>query len=348
MAKKKRGCISWFFIFGLFVIGLGAVVFFYANQFALKDNVKSDQLKTELLIPKGATFNQVVDSLMQNDILIHEASFRQVAQLKGYDKAVKAGRFLIKHDWNNLQLVNYLRSGNQAPVRLVINNVRTKEELAGKIASQIELDSLTILNQLHNPEVAKEYGFDSDTFPAMFLANTYEVYWNLSEENLLKRMNKEYKRFWNKERLAKAEALNLTPVDAIILASIVEEETKAKSEMATVAGLYLNRLKKGMKLESDPTVKYAMGDFSIRRVLNKHLKKESPYNTYMNVGLPPGPIRIPELTTVKAVLNPEKHSYIFMCAKPDFSGKHAFAETLREHNNNANRYRKALNTKGIY
>lgn len=345
---KKRGCISWFFIFGLFVIGLGAVVFFYANKFALKDNVKPDQLKTELLIPKGATFNQVVDSLMQNDILIHEASFRQIAQLKGYDKAVKAGRYIIKNDWNNLQLVNALRSGNQSPVRLVINNVRTKEELAGKIANQIELDSLAILNQLQNPNMAKEYGFDKHTFSAMFLANTYEVYWNIDEEGLFKRMNKEYNRFWNEERLAKAKALNLSAVDVITLASIVEEETKAKSEMSTVAGLYLNRLNKGMRLESDPTVKFAVGDFAIRRVLNKHLKKQSPYNTYLNVGLPPGPIRIPELTTVKAVLNPKKHNYIFMCAKPDFSGKHAFAETLREHNNNANRYRKALNTNGIY
>lgn len=348
MAKKKRGCIRWFFIFGLLVIGIGTVIFYYANQFALKDNIKADQSKTELLIPNHASFNQVVDSLMQNNILIHEASFRQIAQLKGYNKAVKAGRYMIQNNWNNLQLVNALRSGNQAPVRLVINNVRTKEDLAGKIAKQIELDSLSILNQLRNPDVAEQYGFNANTIQAMFLANTYEVYWNINEDKLLKRMHKEYNRFWNKERLSKANTLNLSPIDAITLASIVEEETKAKSEMATVAGLYLNRLRKGMKLESDPTVKYAVGDFAIRRVLNKHLKIDSPYNTYKNIGLPPGPIRTPELSTVKAVLNPEKHNYIFMCAKPDFSGKHAFAETLREHNNNANRYRKALNTNGIY
>ena len=347
MAKRK-GCGGIIFILLLLVVGAALVAGFYAYNYILKDNVASDDLETELLIPTDATFEQVVDSLDANNILINKASFIQVAKAKKYNELVKPGRYLIKNDYNNLELVDFLRSGRQSPVQFIINNVRTNEDLAGRVGGKLEIDSLQILEALNSTQVAGKYGFTQQTFPSMFLANTYELYWNTSLDSFLDRMKKEYDRFWTEEREKKAEDLGLSKIEVITLASIVEEETKAVDEMPVVAGLYLNRLNKGMRLEADPTVKYAVGDFTLRRVLNKHLETKSPYNTYRNYGLPPGPIRIPELTAVDAVLSPKEHDYFYMSAKADFSGRHAFARTLREHNNNANAYRKALNERGIY
>lgn len=346
--SKRSGCGRIIFI--LLLIGvLGAVaVGFYAYNYVLSDNVQSEQLQTEFFIPTDANFQQVMDSLETKNILQNTASFRQVAKAKKYDQLVKSGRYLIQNDWNNLELVNYLRSGNQEPVEFVINNARTKEDLAGKVGNTLEVDSLAILNSLHSAETAQKYGFTNETFLAMFLANTYEFYWDTSDEEFFNRMKSEYDRFWNATRVQQAKRLNLSKNEVITLASLVEEETKAPEELPIVAGLYLNRLERGMKLEADPTVKFAVGDFTLRRILNKHLETDSPYNTYMYAGLPPGPIRIPEINVIDAVLKPASHNYLFMCAKADFSGKHAFAETHREHVNNANEYRKALNERGIY
>ena len=200
---------------------------------------------------------------------------------------------------------------------------------------------------LYDGQIADQYGFTKENFPSMFLANTYELYWDTSEEQFMDRMKKEYDRFWTDERKMKAERLGLSTQDVITLASIVEEETKTKSELKTVAGLYLNRLERGIALQADPTVKYAVGDFTLKRILNKHLEVDSPYNTYKYAGLPPGPIRIPELNVVEAVLNPGEHDYIYMCAKPDYSGEHAFAKTLAEHNRNADIYHTFLNQEKI-
>ena len=346
--SKRSGCGRVVFIVLLIGILAAVAVGFYAYNYVLSDNVKSEQLETELFIPTDADFATVMDSIEQKDILNNPASFRQVAKVKKYDELVKSGRYLIQNDWNNLQIVNYLRSGNQEPVEFIINNARTREDLAGKAGNTLEVDSIAILNALKSTETANDYGFTKETFPVMFLANTYEFYWDTTIEEFLDRMKKEYDRFWTEERMQKAAQLNLSKEEVITLASLVEEETKAPEEFSVVAGLYLNRLQKGMKLEADPTVKYAVGDFSIRRVLNKHLETDSPYNTYMYAGLPPGPIRIPELNVVNAVLTPSQHDYLYMCAKADFSGKHAFAETHREHVNNANEYRRALNERGIY
>ena len=191
-------------------------------------------------------------------------------------------------------------------------------------------------------------GFTRETIPALFIPNTYEIYWNVSPERFMARMKQEYNRFWTEERRKKAEALGLTPVEVSTLASIVEEESAVADEYPTIAGLYLNRLKAGMPLQADPTVKFAAGDFALQRILDKHLAIDSPYNTYKYAGLPPGPIRIPSIRAIDAVLNPAHHRYFYMCAKEDFSGRHNFAATLAEHNRNANRYRAELNRRKIY
>ena len=226
--------------------------------------------------------------------------------------------------------------------------MRTVQDLAGRISQQLMLDSVTLLSALKDEKKVESLGFDTNTVVAMFIPNTYEVYWNTSLDNLLTRMKKEYNTFWNESRKAKAKNIGLSPVEVSTLASIVEEEATYSDEYPIVAGLYLNRLKRGQRLQADPTVKFAVGDFSLRRILFVHLDVESPYNTYRNDGLPPGPIRIPSIKGIDATLSPADHKYLFMCAKDDLSGRHNFATTHAEHMRNAARYQRALNEKKIY
>ncbi len=348
MAKQKRrrgcfGCASIFLLVALISLGFFG---FRAYELLVQSNTTNTD-DVVLLIPTNASFSQVLDSLASKEILKNEWSFKQTAQLKKYNTSVKSGRYIIKPNTSNNNLVNLLRSGKQSPVRLIINNVRTPQDLAAKVSKQLELDSLSVIQAVQNTSTAEQYGFSMEEFPAMFLANTYEVYWNTSLENFLARMQKEYNTFWNDERTRKAEELGLTPVQVITLASIVEEETKQSSELPIVAGLYLNRLRIGMPLQADPTVKYAVGDFSLTRILNQHLEVDSPYNTYKVTGLPPGPIRIPERNVIEAVLNPANHDYLYMVAKEDLNGYHNFSKSLAEHNRKADLYRKALNRLGI-
>jgi len=246
------------------------------------------------------------------------------------------------------EVIRLLRSGNQTPADITFNNIRTTENLAGRLSQQLMVDSITLLNALKKTTVPKKYGFNEATFLSMFIPNTYEVYWDTSIDNLLNRMKREYDAFWNESRKDKAEKLGLTPVGVSILASIVEEEATYADEYPVVAGLYLNRLNRGMRLEADPTVKFAVGDFSLRRILYRHLEVESPYNTYKNSGLPPGPIRIPSIRAIDGTLSPQQHNYLFMCAKDDLSGRHDFAATHAEHARNARAYQQALNKRGIY
>jgi UPF0755 protein len=241
-----------------------------------------------------------------------------------------------------------LKLGLQKPLKLTFNNIRTPQQLAGRISQQIEADSLSILALLTSDHVASSYGFDKTTIIAMCVPNTYEFYWNTNAKGFLDKMQKEYERFWNDERKSKAFKLGLTKVEISTLASIVEEETRFNIEKPKVAGVYINRLNKGIPLQADPTVKFAVGDFALRRILTKHLEIDSPYNTYKFRGLPPGPIRCPSISSIDAVLNAEKHSYLYFCAKADFSGYHDFAKTLTEHNRNAEAYRRALNKERIY
>lgn len=265
-----------------------------------------------------------------------------------YPETIKTGRYAIRDGMTMPEIIRMLRSGNQTAVKLTFNNMRTNENLAGRISNQLMLDSVELLNVLKDETKLEVLGFDTNTIAAMFIPNTYEVYWDTSIDNLMNRMKKEYTSFWNESRKDKAKEIGLSPIEVSILASIVEEEATYSDEYSIVAGLYLNRLKRGQRLEADPTIKFALNDFSLRRILYKHLEVESPYNTYRNEGLPPGPIRIPSIKGIDATLSPQDHKYLFMCAKEDLSGRHNFATTHAEHLRNAARYQRALNERKIY
>lgn len=310
-------------------------------------NVQVDDEMAYLYIPTEADFEAVFDSLQP--FLADTASFRWVAFKKNYPHLVKPGKYHIKQGMSNNELVNKLRSGQQEPVRVTFNNVRTLADLATKIGQQIEADSTELAQALSNPQLIQKYGFHAETFLTMFIPNTYEFYWNTSAEQFIQRMADEYKAFWTPERKAKASKMGLSQSQVAILASIVQSEQSVHNdEKPVIAGLYINRLNRGMPLESDPTIVFAIGDFSIRRVLNKDKEVDSPYNTYKYAGLPPGPINLPEISSLNAVLNYKSHNYLFMCAKEDFSGYHNFASSLSQHNVYARRYQQALNKKKIY
>lgn len=301
-----------------------------------------------VLIPQGADYAELLDSLgADGAYIVDKERFDNVAVAFSLPDMVRPGRYIMRPGMSYVDVVKMFRNGLQTPVKLTFNNIRTMPQLAGRLAQQIESDSLELLSYLTSEDVAEKYGFDSANFIGMFIPNTYEVWWTVSPDALLDRMKKEYDRFWNEERMSKLEATGLTREQAITLASIVYEETKMSDEMPIVAGVYMNRLEKGMPLQADPTVKFAVGDFSIKRVLNRHLDVESPYNTYKNTGLPPGPICMPSVRAVDAVLDYDKHNYLYFCAKPDFSGYHSFAVTLAQHNKNARAYYDALNRAGI-
>lgn len=259
----------------------------------------------------------------------------------------RTGRYRVACGTTCLQLFRQLRNGIQEPVRLNIPPLRTMEKLAHALSQQLMVDSAEIASMLTDSSFCMVYGYTTANIPALFIPNTYEVYWDTSVNKLMDRMQRENKKFWNAEREQKAKACNMTHEEIATLASIVDEETANNAEKPMIAGLYLNRLKKGMLLQADPTVKYAVGDFSLRRILNKHLLTESPYNTYKVRGLPPGPIRIASIAGLEAVLNYAEHNYLYMCAKEDFSGTHNFATTYSEHLRNARRYVKVLNARGI-
>jgi len=337
---------------GKFIIIFFAVAFIIAGlrgyqlyMYVFKENAKTDYV---LIIKENETYDDVFNELETIDVLYNYKAFRWVSKKKNYPGNVKPGRYKIEKNMNTNQVVNILRSGLQEPVEVTFNNVRFKEDLAGKVSKYIQADSLEILGLFSDKEKIEAYGFTPETFRAMFIPNTYEFYWTTSAEEFANRMKKEFERFWNEERREKAKEINLTPAEVTTLASIVQAETIKKDELRRVAGLYVNRLKRGMLLQADPTVKYAVGDFSLRRILNKHLEIDSPYNTYKYAGLPPGPISFPEPASIDAVLNYEDHNYLYMVARDDFSGYHNFASTLSEHNRNAARYREALNERRIF
>jgi len=296
-----------------------------------------------IYIRTGASFEEVMDSLYKNNYIIDKGSFEWLAEKKNYKHNIHPGRYRIRNNMSNNDLINLLRSGKQEPVKVIINKTRSIEELAGKISRKIEADSLSLVKAFRNNDLLELLGFNSQTVAAMIIPNTYKFFWNTSAEQFVRRMHKEYLVFWNKERLEKAQQIGFTPLEVTILASIVSEETMKPSEDPVVAGVYINRLKKGMKLQADPTVKYAIGDFSLKRIFQKHLQYDSPYNTYLYKGLPPSPICIPEPSTIDAVLNYQKHDYLYFCAKDDLSGYHVFAKTLKQHNKNARAYQQALN-----
>ncbi|MCD4731441.1 MAG: endolytic transglycosylase MltG [Bacteroidales bacterium] len=333
----------------LIILIIAAVVVAYQlYKVILKPNtwVKNDQA-ISLYIPTGSDFEELKTSLYEHGIVINRISFEWLAKKKNLKNNIHPGRYLLENGMSNDELINLLRSGEQSPVKLIFNNIRIKEELAEKVSRQIEPDSTEIINLLNDSIYLGIFGFDLENIVSMFIPNTYELYWNMSAKDFMDRMYTEYNKFWNNERRQKAELLGLDPEDVSILASIIDRETSKDEEKAIIAGVYLNRMKYNWRLQADPTIIYAWGDFSIRRVLNIHKQIDSPYNTYKYYGLPPGPICIPSVAAIDAVLNQEKHNYMFFCAKADFSGYHAFASTHAEHNINANRYRRALDQRNI-
>lgn len=275
------------------------------------------------------------------------SSFKHLAALLDYPEKMKTGRYAVSPGMNNLTLLKDLVHGQQAAARITFHNIRFKKDLAERLAEQLMLNENELLTLLDDSAYCDSLGFTPETITTLFIPNTYEVYWNIPAGRLIRRMKKEYDAFWNPERLEKAKAIGFTPTEVAILASIVEEETASASEYPIIAGLYINRLHIGMPLQADPTVKFAVGDFSLKRILFEHLEIDSPYNTYKHTGLPPGPLRIPTIKSMDAVLNYMKHNYLYMCAKEDLSGQHNFAATLAEHSRNAARYRAELNRRGI-
>jgi UPF0755 protein len=275
------------------------------------------------------------------------SNFDMLVSLLDYKSGIKTGRYAVKPGMNIYDLVKALRSGSQSPVKVKFNNIRTKDDLARRISGQLMMSKEALLDTLDDSAKCEELGFNTETVAAMFIPDTYEYYWDVSVEDFLRRMKKEYKTFWTESRLAKAKETGLTPVEVSTLASIVEEECMYTDEYPKVAGLYINRLRIGQELQADPTVKFAVGDFSLRRVLNVHTGINSPYNTYRKKGLPPGPIRIPSIKGIDSVLNYTKHDYFYMCAKDDFSGYHNFTTNHSDHLTNRALYIKALNARGI-
>jgi UPF0755 protein len=304
--------------------------------------------EAEFYIPTGADFHYVLTRMGEQDILRDTASFRWVALKKNYPRHVKPGRYVIRSGMSNNRLVDMLRSGDQEPIKLVFNNIRTAEQLAGVVASQLEADSAEILSIFSDRELLAKNQLKPETVLGVFIPNTYDVFWNTSAEDFLDRMLMEYDKFWDRNRMAKAGKLGMEPMEIMTLASIVDEESLYESEESRIAGVYMNRLDRRMRLQADPTVRFASGDMSMTRVLKKHLLIDSPYNTYRYGGLPPGPIVVPSISAIDAVLNYEKHNYLYFCAKEDFSGYHNFATNLSQHNKNARLYQNALNRRKIF
>lgn len=325
----------------------GSLVGYLAWKYVYSPNTRNQQ-EVSFYIRHSDNFESVKAQLLKQNIVIDMESFNWLAQKMNLPNHIYSGRYIIEPGLNNRDLIELLRSGQQTPIKITFNNIRTKKQLASRLSAEIEPDSAEIAELLYNKAIAAKYGFNDETILCMFIPNTYEIYWDISAEQLFNRMKKEYERFWSSEKKQKAKSLGLTPVEVGILASIVQKESSFLNEYNKIAGVYYNRLKRGMRLQADPTVVYAAGDFSIKRVLLKHLTIDSRYNTYKYKGLPPGPISLPSIQAINSVLNKSSHNYLYFCAKDDFSGKHVFSKTLKQHNQNARLYRRALNNKRIY
>jgi UPF0755 protein len=347
--RRKSKVRKRFIFISLVILTLSIVIGAWKlNSLFFKPNVWTfDKQTTELFIPTGTDFNALKEILFKNGLVIRRNDFVLVSEWMKFDKLIKPGHYLIEDGWSNYKLIRLLRSGAQKPVSVTFNNLRDIYQLSGRVAKQIEADSTSIVQLLTDSTYISFLGYNKQTIPALFLPNTYEFYWTSTAEEFVSRMFQEKQKFWTEERLQKAKELNLNPIEVSTLASIIDKETNKDSEKATIAGVYLNRLKYGWRLQADPTLVFAAGDFEIRRVLDIHKTIVSPYNTYQNPGLPPGPICIPSIASLNAVLNPENHRYFYFCAKDDLSGYHAFAESYDKHEVNAWKYRKALDRMNI-
>jgi UPF0755 protein len=348
-SKKKKTIIAVIFSILLVIVSISAIIGWKVYTMIYQPNVVLQQGETGYIyIKTGSAFNDVANMLYEKGYVINRSSFDWVAERKEYKTKVKAGRYLIKAGMSNNELIDLLRSGKQEPLNLIVNNVRLKEDLASLVSQQIEADSFKLLGMINDPGFCRSLGFNTENILCLFIPNTYQFFWNTSAEQYIDRMKKEYEKFWTDARKEKAKNAGLSLPEVSILASIVEKETLKNDEKPRVAGVYLNRLKNGMLLQADPTLVYAIKDFSIKRVLNIHKETDSPYNTYKYKGLPPGPICVPEISSVDAVLNYEKHEYLYFCAREDFSGYHNFSKNYAQHLIYARKFQSELNKNKIY
>ena len=344
MKKVTKRLLIACIILTLIIITACGVIGYYLLY---SPNFKSTETKYVYIYEDNKNFEVLCEDLRDLAGCANIKLFKILANFRNYPENMKSGRYAVEPKMDNNTLLNRLRRGQQSPVRLTFNNIRLLSNLSDRLSEQLMIGNDELFSLIGDESYCESLGFDTQTIKTMFIPNTYEVYWNIQADKLIERLKREYDAFWTAERQKKAENIRLSSIEVSILASIVEEETAVPNEYPVVAGLYLNRLYKNMPLQADPTVKYAVGDFTLKRILNIHLEVESPYNTYLNTGLPPGPIRIPSIRSIDAVLNYTQHNYLYMCAKEDFSGRHNFAVTLREHNNNANNYHAELNRRGI-
>jgi UPF0755 protein len=339
----KKLILTLFYI--ILIAGIAFTVFLWA--IVLRQNVKAEE-PVRIYVPSGSDFTALTDTLESAGVLRSRSSFVLTSRLKSFGRSVKPGSYIIEPGMSNNNIVNVLRSGRQAPVNVTFNNIRTLEELAGKIGRQLETDSVSISAFFSDETNYADDGFTRNTLISVFIPDTYQLYWSVDARGFYRRMLKEYRDFWTEERKVLAEEHGLTPAEVSVLASIVDEEASREDEKPRIAGVYINRLRQGMPLQADPTVKFAVNNFSLRRILNKHLEVDSPYNTYKYPGLPPGPIRCPSRSGLESVLKAESHEYLFFVARYDGSGYHHFSRTLAEHNRYAAAYRRELNRRRIY
>lgn len=338
MADISRKKLAFFLIASTLLI----TFVFYGYQIVYTPNILVDRDDRIFIIRSGYTFRKVQEELGQGGFVNDMVSFSFLARINDYDKHVMPGRYQLRRNMTNLEAIRVLESGQRQAVNVTFTNVRLLDELSEKITKNLGVSPAEFEQALDKFIETNTEGFTRENVIAMFLPNTYEVYYNVLPDELVSRMHAEYKRFWNEGRLAKAKNLGFTPIEVSILASIVQAESVKKEEAPIIAGLYINRLKKDMPLQADPTLVFAAKDFTLKRVLNEHKEIDSPYNTYKYAGLPPGPINMPQIATLDAVLDYDKHTYLYMCAREDFSGFHNFASTLAEHNRNARKYQQAL------
>lgn len=345
--KAKNNNSPWIRRIAVIIACLLAGGMVLAAYLLMGPNTRSFGDKKYFYIPTGSSYKDVLKGLQEQDIVRSSATFNLVARRLDYPARVKAGRYEIKKGMGNLEIVRVLRSGRQSPVKLVINKLRLKQDFIRLVSTHLEADSVALKAILEDAVYLRQFGLDTNTVMCAILPNTYEFYWNTSAGKVFDKMEAAYNTFWTDERKAKATALGLSPNEVTILASIVEEETNRHDEKPSIASVYLNRLRAGMKLGADPTVKFAMKNFALRRIWGAFLEYDSPYNTYRYTGLPPGPICTPSARSIDAVLTPADTEYLYFCARADGSGYHAFASTYKEHLENARAYQKELNARGV-
>ena len=344
MDKKKKKTLRTLLLAAVALCIIGGGTFYYLLFFPQFHPEKKAYVYIDRDDTADSIYNKVKDTGKAGSL----AGFQLLAKFRNLPGNIHTGRYLITPGDNVYHVFSRISRGRQEPLNLTIGSVRTLDKLARSVGNQLMIDSADIARQLFDSTFQAKLGYTKETMPCLFIPETYQVYWDMTADEFFERMQKEHDRFWNDERLAKATSIGMTPEEVTTLASIVEEETNNNAEKPMVAGLYINRLHADMPLQADPTIKFALQDFALRRISNENLRVQSPYNTYVNTGLPPGPIRIPSTKGLESVLNYTRHNYIYMCAKEDFSGTHNFAANYADHMVNARKYWKALNERKIF